>query len=93
MSNIFWYVFKPLSKLHPSVILNQVARSVFLDLTFVKFLEPEEVDRVELQYRNIIVVNWLEESVFSGNIPLDSVQFWVGISSFHNGMGEHPFQE
>lgn len=86
-------IFKPLSNLHPSVILIQVARPVFLNLPFVKFLEPEEMDRVERQYRNMIVVNWREASVFSGNIPLNSVQFWVGVSSFQNGMGEHPFQE
>lgn len=86
-------IFKPLSNLHPSVILNQVARPVFLNLPFVKLLKPEEMDRVEQQYRNIVVVNWREESVFSGNIPGNSVQFWVGVRSFQNGMGEHPFQE
>lgn len=84
-------IYKSLSNLHPSIIQNQVDRPTFLDLPFVKFLKQEEISRMEQQYRNIIVVDWREESVFSGKIPTDSVQFWVGIGSYQNGMGEHSF--
>ena len=51
------------------------------------------MDTIEKQYINLIIVNWREENVFSGTIPLDSVKFWVGVKSFQNGMGEKPFQE
>ncbi|XP_066960919.1 uncharacterized protein [Macrobrachium rosenbergii] len=86
-------LFKSLSNLHPSVILNQMARPEFQNLPFFKLLKTEEMDKIQQQYRNLLVVNWRDECVFDGKIPCDSVPFWVGLSSFKNGLGEHPFSE
>ncbi|KAF8777684.1 Zinc finger protein 862 like protein [Argiope bruennichi] len=70
-------LFKDLSKLSPSVVLNQVTRATFSELPF-QHLTGEKLSVIEDQYRKLPFVDWREE-VFNKELPLDSEQFWQGV--------------
>ncbi|XP_064082008.1 uncharacterized protein LOC135198395 [Macrobrachium nipponense] len=86
-------IFKGLCRIHPSKVLSQTDRSKFIDLPFQHLLNQGDISKIEQQYRNILLVNWCEECVFNGTIPSDAVLFWVGVKSYQNSIGDHPFHE
>ena len=81
-------LFKTLSSLHPSKVLSQVDRTPFLKLPFPHLMGSG----VEEQYRKILHVDWREEPVFEGEIPQDTVKFWVGVHEKRAADG-FPFTE
>ncbi len=83
-------VFKGLSFLHPSKVLNQFSRATFSQLP-MSHLQGDKVGEVEEQYRKICFVNWSEEA-FGGKIPEDTVDFWLGVKKFKNAAGKGAFE-
>ncbi len=83
-------VLKGLSLLHPSKILNQFSRSTFEQLP-LQHLLGSQVSEIEEQFRKICFVDWGEE-VFGGNIPQDTVEFWLGVRKFKNAAGTEAFK-
>ena len=76
-------VFKDLSKLTPSAVLNQACRSNFSDLPFPHLKEGSDIEE---QYRKILHVDWSTE-MFKGNIPQDAELFWAGVLKHDNFKG------
>lgn len=71
--------------------MNQLDRTDFQDLNFSHLFEENSAN-IEEQYRKILYINWNEETVFTGKIPKDSVQLWVGVGS-KEVMDSYPFRE
>ena len=46
---------------------------------------------LEQQYQKRLHQNCAKESVFGGEIPEDTVAFWIGIAKYQNMLGHHPF--
>lgn len=60
-------LMKTLSELtafHPDVVLSQTARLPFSSLPFKHLITESEVNKLEQQYRNIVLIPWAEENVF-----------------------------
>ena len=70
-------IFKSLSKLHPSCVLNQTTKPAFHQLPFLH-LAGSNINTIEEQYRKIIFVDWVQEPAFLNGIPNESENFWVG---------------
>lgn len=76
--------FHGLSKLNPSIVLNQVTRPPFSTLPFL-YLIQDKIDTVEEQYRKLILVDWSKEEPFNtkGKIPENTEQFWSDILTYN----------
>ena len=72
-------MFKNLTKIGPKIILSQISRCSFTDLSFLKLF----ADQLTLldQYRKFILVDWKNEKIFiAGALPVyDPEQFRVSI--------------
>ena len=85
-------IFKGLSSFSPKRVLSQTARVEFRDLP-MRHLQAENEDVIEQQYRKILHINWAEQSVFDGQIPQGTDQFWAGILQHKTASGNAPFRE
>ena len=85
-------IFKGLSNLHPSKVLDAKRRASFDQLPFPHLRDAESV-LIEQQYRRILRWEWTEEPVFNGIIPQDTALFWSGILQYQNSLGQKSFQE
>eukprot|EP00795_Rhopilema_esculentum_P010089 gene10089-18741_t len=85
-------VFKGLSSLSPGTILSLTSRVAFNDLP-MPHLRAVNQDDIEQQFRKILHVAWVEESVFDGRIPTDTVKFWSGVLQYKTSSGCVPFRE
>lgn len=72
-------------------MLSQTARLPFDELPFAH-LRAENADQVEEEYRKIQFVNWVDEKVFDGEIPRDTVKFWAGVLKHETSTGKKPFK-
>ncbi len=84
-------IFQGLSCLSPSKVLSQVEKVPFSQLPMPHLQQPV-VGLIEQQYRTISFINWSEE-VFGGTIPKDTVDFWLGVKSYTNTMGEKVYND
>jgi hypothetical protein len=63
--------FESLSKLSPVIILNQISRPMFSELSFIHHA-GNNVNIIEEQYRQIPFVDWKEEAPFKKDgLPVD----------------------
>ena len=85
-------IFKGLSSLSPRTILSQTSQVAFNDLP-MPHLRAVNQDDIEQQYRRILHVAWVEESVFDGRIPTDTVKFRSGVLQYKTSSGCFPFRE
>ncbi|KAK8768032.1 hypothetical protein V5799_021696 [Amblyomma americanum] len=85
-------IFQGLSALHPSQVLSQTERRSVSQLPFHHLIE-ENLDVIELQYKQIVTRLWSEEAVFDGELPEDSATFWVGIFKYENSKRVKPYKE
>ena len=85
-------IFKNLSSLQPRRVLSQTDRMPFSDLPLKHLLQDNSLT-LEQQYRKLLHQNWAKESVFGGEIPEDTVAFWIGIAKYRNMLGHHPFKD
>ena len=85
-------LFKGLSLLHPSKVLNATSRSPFNQLPLVH-LQQDKASQIEEQYRKILHRDWHEESIYDGKVPNDTITFWAGILRLQNMLGKNPFKE
>ena len=53
----------------------------------------DKMAEVDIQYRNILQVNWKETAVFNEGIPTDAIQFGSGMAEYRNLLGEHAFED
>ena len=60
--------------LKPSNVLSQTDRLPFEDLPLAH-LRDLHSDIIEEQYRKILHISWIDEKLFEGKIPTDSVMF------------------
>ena len=67
-------IFKNLSKLHLSYVLNQTTKSSFHQLPFLHLAE-RNMNTIEEQYKKIIFVDWAQEPAFLNGIPNESENF------------------
>ena len=77
-------IFKGLSYLHPTRVLNQVDRVSLTSLPMIHLVE-EKIDEIDNQYRSISYADWQESGIFEEGIPSDSVSFWSGVLTYRNG--------
>jgi hypothetical protein len=73
--------FESLSKLSPVVILNQISRPMFSELSFIH-RAGSNVSKIEEQYRQMPFVDCkeVEEAPFKKDgFPVDTEQFWIGV--------------
>ncbi|KAK3880177.1 hypothetical protein Pcinc_015308 [Petrolisthes cinctipes] len=84
-------IYKGLQALAPSKVLSQTERVSFKDLPLPHLIE--EKDMTEQQYRKILHVSWMEESVFDGKIPTDYAAFWSGVIKYKTSTGTQSFKE
>ena len=85
-------IFKNLSSLQPRRVLSQTDRMPFSDLPIQHLLQDNSLT-LEQQYRKLLHQNWAKESVFGGEIPEDTVAFWIGIAKYQNMLGHYPFKD
>lgn len=85
-------IFKGLSAFSPRKVLSQVERVPFAHLP-LPHLRIGNEDLLEEQYRKVLHLTWREESVFSGEIPCDSVSFWCGVLQYKSSSGKRIFKE
>ena len=76
-------IFKNLSKLHPSCVLNQTTKPAFHQLPFLHLAESN-LNTTEEQYRKIVFVDWVQEPAFLNGIPNECENFWVLVFEFYN---------
>ena len=88
----FTNIFKNLSSLQPRWVLSQTDRMPFSDLSLQHLLQDNSLTQ-EQQYRKLLHQNWAKESVFGGEIPEDTVAFWIGIAKYQNILGHHPVKD
>ena len=50
----------------------------------LKHLRAVKSDVLEEQYRKVLVINWVDENVFKGEIPDSTVAFWLGVLQYQN---------
>lgn len=85
-------VFKKMSWLKPSKVLNQVDRISFKELPLPHLMDDPQA--VESQYRKIILHEWKEEEIFKDFFPAENtVLFWSKIKKYTNGTGNQPYRE
>jgi hypothetical protein len=69
------------------VILNQISRPMFSELSFIHHA-GNNVSKIEEQYRQMPYVDWKEEAPFKKDgFPVDTEQFWIGVLQ-HNAFKE-----
>lgn len=85
-------IFRELSAFTPKKVLSQVERVSFTNLPLPHLRSCNE-DIIEEQYRKILHVAWTEESIFDGEIPLDSVSFWSRVQQYKTSSGKYVFKE
>jgi hypothetical protein len=70
--------FESLSKLSPVIILNQISRPMFSELSFIH--HAGNVRKIEEQYRQMHFVDWKEEAPFKKDgLPVSTEQLWIGV--------------
>eukprot|EP00795_Rhopilema_esculentum_P002576 gene2576-769_t len=84
--------FRGISHLHPGKVLSQTDRLPFNNLPF-PHLRAVKSDVLEEQYRKVLLINWVDENVFKGEIPDSTVAFWLGVLQYQNFLGSKPFKE
>ena len=87
-----WNVFKGLSSLHPTKVLNLASRVPVSQLP-LPHLRSEKVNEIEEQYRKIVHRNWKQDSSFDGTIPDTAVEFWSRVAEVQTSLGDKPFKE
>ena len=85
-------VFKGLSALHPTKVLN-VAKRVPIGQLPLPQLRLEKANEIEEQYRKIVHRDWKEDSTFDGVIPDTAVAFWSRVADVQTSLGDKPFKE
>ena len=85
-------IFKGLSLLHPSRVLNQVGRAPLASLP-MQHLINEKINEIDNQYRSILCVNWNENRVFKDGVPAEAVSFWSGVLEYQNLLGNNPYHD
>ena len=85
-------IFKGLSALHPSKVLNATTRVLFSRLP-LPHLRKENGNEFEEQYRTYLHRNWKEDPIFNGTIPETTVAFWARIIQFQTSLGDKPFEK
>ena len=78
--------FKNFSSLQPRRVLSQTDHMLFSDLPLQYLLQDNSLT-LEQQYQKLLHQNWAKESVFGGEIPEDTVAFWIGIAKYRNMLG------
>jgi hypothetical protein len=66
--------FKGLSKLSPVIILNQISRPMFSELSFIH--HARNVSKIE-EYRQMPFVDWKKAQFKKGGFPIGTEQFWI----------------
>ena len=87
-----WNVFKGLSSLHPTKVLNLASRVPVSQLP-LPHLRSEKVNEIEEQYRKIVHRDWKQDSSFDGTIPDTAVEFWSHVAEVQTSLGDKPFKE
>ena len=82
-------IFRGLSSLHPSKVLNQFSRPAFDQLP-MKHLLGDKVSEIKEQYHKICFVDWAGEAC-GGTIPQDTEEFWLGVKKVKNATGKEAF--
>ena len=73
-------IFKGLSLLSPSIVLNQMSRPNFSELPFPHLVDAGTETEAESQYRRIPFVDWSDIDAFKNTgIPSNSIEFWIGV--------------
>ncbi len=52
-----------------------------------------DIDKVEEQYRQVLLVDWNEEEVFPNGLPEDTQSFWTGVARYSLSNGDRAFAE
>ena len=78
-------MFENLTTISPKIILSQISRCSFIDLSFLK-LFADKLTLLEGQHRKFILVDWKNEEIFKaeGISVYYPKKFWVSIL-------QHPF--
>ena len=85
-------IFKGLSALHPSKVLNGRTGVPFSQLP-LPHLQQENSNEIEEQYRKILHRDWKDDPIFNGTIPETTVTFWSQIIQFQTSLGDKPFEK
>lgn len=83
-------IFQGLAHLHPKIMLSHWARPSFGDLPLPHLLAGPAIEE---QYRKLVLVPWSSESVFGGNLPTETSDFWIGVGKHVNAVGELDFKD
>ena len=75
-------IFKSLSKLHWSCVLNHTTKPAFHQLPFIHLAEST-INTIEEQYRKIIFIDWVQEPAFLNGFLNESENFWSEIYNIH----------
>lgn len=83
-------VFRQIRSFSPAIILNPVQRPKFTDLPLT-FISSDKLTDIEIQYRNLLNVDWKE--VFGESVPENPIIFWKKVRNIKNAGDELMFKD